>query len=113
VGEGSGGGLRVRLTANYQLQETMEDGNMEIFVGKVTHFYDKINVAVLNVTQALKLGDTIAILGRITDFTQPVFSMEIDHQKIEAVGPGTEIALKVIEPVRKGDEVYKIEFPDV
>jgi len=37
-----------------------------------------------------------------------VSSMEIEHQKVEAVGPGADVALKVIERVRQGDVVYKV-----
>jgi len=80
---------------------------MDIRVGKVTHYYNHINVAVLELTGELKVGETIHILGRITDFDQRVGSMEIEHQKIQSAGPGTEVALKVIESVRKGDVVFK------
>ena len=80
---------------------------MEIRVGKVTHYYNHISVAVLELSGELKVGDSIHILGRITDFEQRVGSMEIEHQKIQSAGPGTEVALKVIESVRKGDFVFK------
>ena len=80
---------------------------MDIRVGKVTHYYNHINVAVLELTGELKVEETIHILGRITDFNQRVSSMEIEHQKIQSAGPGTEVALKVIETVRKGDIVFK------
>ena len=81
---------------------------MDIRVGKVTHYYSHISVAVLELTGELKVGETIHILGRITDFDQRVGSMEIEHQKIQSAGPGTEVALKVIESVRKGDIVFKL-----
>jgi len=81
---------------------------MEIRVGKVTHYYNHISVAVLELTGNLEVGDAIHILGRITDFDQRIGSMEIEHQKVHSVGPGMEIALKVIEPVRAGDTVFKL-----
>ena len=81
---------------------------MDIRVGKVTHYYDRITVAVMVLSGELDVGDTIHIHGRLTDFTQRVASMEIEHQKIESAGPKTEIALKVLEPVREGDVVYKV-----
>ena len=81
---------------------------MDICVGKVTHYFDKICVAVLEMTGDLKVGDRICILGRITDFEQPVGSMEIDHQPVSSVGAGQEVALKVIEPVRPGDSIYRV-----
>lgn len=81
---------------------------MDIRVGKVTHYYDRINVAVMVLSGELKVGETIHIQGRLTDFSQPVDSMEIEHQKIQSAGAKTEIALKVLEPVREGDVVYKV-----
>jgi len=80
---------------------------MDIRVGKVTHYYDHIHVAVLVLTGELNVGETIHIQGHITDFTQQVDSMEIEHQKIQSAGPGTEVALKVIEPVHEGDILFK------
>jgi len=80
---------------------------MDIRVGKVTHFFNHLSVAVLDLTGELKVGDRICIVGRFTDIEQRVSSMEIDHQKVTAVGSGTEVALKVYEPVRKGDVVYR------
>jgi translation elongation factor EF-1alpha len=64
---------------------------------------------VLELTGDLKLGDMIHILGYITDFDQQVTSMEIEHQKIQSAGAGMEIALKVVEMVRRGDVVYRYE----
>ncbi len=80
---------------------------MDIRIGKVTHYYNRISVAVLELTGELKVGDWIHIHGRITDFTQRVASMEIEHQKIQSAGPGADVALKVIEIVREGDVVFK------
>lgn len=81
---------------------------MDIRVGKVTHFYSQISVAVVELSDTLKLGDKIAILGHTTEFTQTVESMEIEHHKINAAQAGQEIALKVWDTVRKGDLVYKV-----
>jgi putative protease len=81
---------------------------METKIGHITHFYDRISVAVLSLSDRLNIGDKIYISGHTTDFLQDVTSMEIEHQKVTSVGPGDEVALKVIEPVRKGDSIYKI-----
>lgn len=81
---------------------------MDTRVGKVTHYYDRISVAVLDLTSELKVGETIHIHGKTTDFTQRVGSLEIEHQKIESAGPKAEVALKVLEPVREGDIIYKV-----
>lgn len=81
---------------------------MEIRVGKITHYYNRIGVAVLKLTAELKVGDRIHILGRTTDFDQQVSSMEIEHHKIQSAGPGTEVALRVYGTVRKGDTIFKL-----
>ena len=81
---------------------------MDMRVGKITHYYDRIRVAVLELYDELKVGETIHIHGRITDFTQQVDSMEIEHQKIQVAGPKAEVAIQVIEPVREGDILYRV-----
>lgn len=81
---------------------------METKIGYITHFYNRISVAVLSLTDTLELGDKVHIFGHSTDFFQDVASIEIDHKKVSSVGPEDEVALKVIEPVRKGDVLYKI-----
>ena len=81
---------------------------MNELIGKVTHYYSRIGVAVLQISGELAVGDTILFLGHTTDLTQQVLSMEIEHQKVQSVGPGSEVALKVIERVRSGDEIYKV-----
>ena len=81
---------------------------MEQRIGKVTHFYTHLCVAVLELGEELKVGDEIHILGHITDFTQLVESLEIEHRKVISAGAGVEVALKVEDYVRVGDEVYKI-----
>jgi len=81
---------------------------METEIGHVTHYFNKINVAVLDITEGLKIGDTIHILGHTTDFTQKVTSLQIDHENVDSVKPGDDFAMKVIEPVRENDGVYKV-----
>jgi putative protease len=82
---------------------------MEIRVGKVTHYYSKIGVAIVEITdEALNIGDTIRIKGHSTDFTQTVDSMQIEHQAIEKAEIGHTIGLKVKEKCREGDIVYKV-----
>jgi putative protease len=81
---------------------------MEIEIGKVTHYYDHINVAALTLTDGLKLGDKIHIVGHSTDFTQRIFSMEVEHHSIVWVKPGDNVAVKVVQPVHEHDLVFRI-----
>lgn len=78
-------------------------------IGKVTHYYRKIAVAVLALTGPLKLGDAIRIVGGVNnEFTQTVESMEIEHEKIQEATAGDEIGLKVNQVAREGYRVYKL-----
>jgi len=80
----------------------------EMQVGKVTHYFTKIGVAVIEVTDgSIKVGDEIHIKGHTSDFKQKVTSMQIEHEKIELAEPGQSIGIKVNEPVRANDVVYK------
>jgi hypothetical protein len=77
-------------------------------IGTVTHYYSRIGVAVLELEAPLKMGDRLLFLGHTSEFSQPVGSMEIDHRKVQEVGAGAEVAVKVIRRVRRGDQVFSI-----
>ncbi len=77
-------------------------------IGKVTHFFGRISVAVLDLTEPLKVGETIHIKGHTTDLTQKVESMQIEHKDVEEAKPGDSVAIKVAGHVREHDVVYKV-----
>lgn len=80
----------------------------EMQVGKVNHYFPKIEVAVIDVTGgSIKVGDEIHIKGHTSDFRQKVSSMQIEQDKIQVAEPGQSIGMKVNEPVRQHDIVYK------
>jgi putative protease len=81
---------------------------MEEEIGKVTHYYDHLQVAVLSLTNQLKLGDKIHILGHTTDLTERVASIEVDHHAVDWVEAGANVAIKVNGPVHEHDKVYLI-----
>ena len=81
----------------------------EKLIGKITHYFGKIGVAVLELTEGnLKVGETIHIVGHGADFEQVVDSMQVEHQNVEAAKKGDSIGLKVNEEVKQGAEVYKV-----
>ncbi|MGD8565645.1 MAG: translation elongation factor-like protein [Candidatus Bathyarchaeota archaeon] len=76
-------------------------------IGRITHYFANINVAVVELSDSLAVGDTIAIKGSTTDFEQVVKSMQIEHESVTKVDAGQSIGLKVQERVRTNDSVYK------
>ena len=76
-------------------------------IGHVTHFFAKISVVVVELTSPLAIGDHILIKGPSTDFEQIVDSMQIDRKAITRAEGGQSIGLKVIQPAREKDTVYK------
>ena len=86
----------------------MPNADGENLIGKVSHYFSKIGVAVIDLSAPLKAGETIRIVGGETDFTQPVESMEIDRVKIEKAKSGDSVGMKVDEKVREDYKVYKI-----
>jgi len=77
-------------------------------VGKVTHFFSKISVAVVELKATLSIGDRIRIQGPTTNFEQTVDSMQIEHEDVKTAKAGQSIGLKVNERVREKDTVYKV-----
>lgn len=76
-------------------------------VGHITHFFSKINVAVLELTEPLAVGDRILVKGPSTDFEQVVESMQIEHENITKAQAGQSIGLKMTKNARERDVVYK------
>lgn len=77
----------------------------------VTHYYDKVGVAVVELSGSLKVGETITFNRGDTHFSQQVESMQIDHEPVEKTKKGMIIGLKVDQPVRPGTIVLRGEIP--
>ena len=77
-------------------------------VGKITHFFTNLGVAVIELSSELKEGDKISIEGATTNIQQEASSMQIDRKPVESAGNGQSIGLKVKGRVREGDKVFKV-----
>jgi len=82
----------------------------EKLVGQVTHYFFHLSVCSIELTDGeLKVGDTIHISGKHTDFTQTAASMQLEHQNINRAERGNVVGVKVKEKVRKDDHVFGVE----
>ncbi len=97
----------VRKKAVKKVVKSAEKKAVEI--GRVTHFFDHVSVAVVEIKNPLRVGEKIRVKGATTDFEQKVASMQIDHDKIEKAKKGDAIGLKVKGKVRPNDAVYLVD----
>ena len=77
-------------------------------MGTVSHYFGRIQVAGINVSDRLAIGDRILIIGHTTALEQTVTLMELEHRPIEVAKAGQAVGIKVIDRVRPGDQVYKL-----
>jgi putative protease len=78
-------------------------------VGRVTHFFTKISVAIVELTDTLVVGDQILIKGPTTNIEQKAESIQIEHENVKKAKRGQSIGLKVDGQVREHDMVYKVK----
>lgn len=82
---------------------------MEKLIGKITHYFGKINVGIIKIENGeLNIGDTVHIKGHTSDFTQQISSMQIEHDQIQKAKKGDDIGIKVDQKVHEHDEVYLV-----
>jgi translation elongation factor EF-1alpha len=78
-------------------------------IGKVTHYYDKIKVAIIELSAPVAAGEKIRFVRGGEDlFEQEVGSIQVEHEKIEKAKKGDIIGLKTEHEVKEGSEVFKI-----
>ena len=77
-------------------------------VGVVNDYFAKVNVAGIDMTGNLKVGDTIHVKGHTTDFEQVVDSIQVEHEQVTEAKTGDAIGIKVTERCRGGDTVFRV-----
>ena len=83
---------------------------MEERIGSVLRFFEKNSIAALKLDYGdLAVGDTVHIKGPITDIIQKVETMEFDHRPVVKALRGQFTGLKLSQPARPFDLVYKVK----
>jgi len=77
-------------------------------VGEVFTYFQKLGVAGIKLTAALKVGDRISIEGATTNLQQAVDSIQVDRNALQEAPAGQEVGIKVSDKVRPHDIVYKL-----
>jgi putative protease len=78
-------------------------------IGKISHYFSRINVGIIELSDSLKVGDTIHIKGHSEDFQQAIDSMQIEHASVTEAVAGQSVGIKVNGKVHQNDAVYKVE----
>jgi len=77
-------------------------------IGKITHYYGHLSVGIIQLTDTLKIGESIHIKGHSSDFTQAIDSMQIEHVSVSEAKLGDMVGIKVVEKAHPGDKVFKV-----
>lgn len=82
----------------------------QVKVGTITHYFDKLEVAVVKLTKSdLKVGDKVKLVDKEgEEFEQTITSMQIEHAQIDIAKAGDEFGLKTIKRVKAKSSVVKI-----
>ena len=78
-------------------------------IGKVTHYFSRIGVVGVTLTDRLRVGDSIHVKGHTTDFTATVDRMQVEHKDVQDAGPGDDVAVHVPQRAREHDVLLKVE----
>ena len=78
-------------------------------IGKVVHFYDKLGVAIIDLSSGgLKVDDEIKFKHGEEEFDQKIESLQVDHKSVDSVKKGDSFGVKVDKPTKVGTEVYMV-----
>ena len=106
--------LKKALKSPEVKKSTTKNQDKEIILGpvlgEVTHFFDRIQVCVIKITQGqIKKGDQIVMAGKNGKFLQKVLSLQIESKDVAVGRRGQLVGLKVDNPVKPGDRVYQLK----
>ena len=77
-------------------------------IGRVSHYYDKLGVAIVDLKSPLCKGDMVKFVRGEEEFEQSIDSIQLEHASIEKAGKGKSVGVKVSKKVHEGAEVYKM-----
>ena len=81
-------------------------------IGKVSHYYGKAGVAIIELQEELQVGDRIRVKKGDHSFDQEVISMQKEYQPLDRAVKGDSVGVKVDEKTHEGAEVYLLEETD-
>ncbi len=88
-------------------QAALRASKTGVLAGSVTHYFGKIQVAVIKAEKGIKVGDKIDVRRKgVSVGHDTVRSMQINHIPIDEARKGEEVGLKLLVPSQSGDEIF-------
>lgn len=78
-------------------------------IGKITHYYGNIGVAIIELSGKLSVGDKVKFSHGDREIEQTIESMQMEHKDIKSAKKGDVIGVKVEEKIGEGTEVFLAE----
>ena len=78
-------------------------------IGKITHYYGNIGVAIIELLGKLSVGDKVKFSHGDKEIEQTIESMQMEHKDISSAKKGDVIGIKVEEKIGEGTEVFLAE----
>jgi len=78
-------------------------------LGKVTHWYDKLSVAVVKLGGALKKGDKVVVKRGDNEFEDTVSSIQVDYKDVDSAKARDDVAIKLSQKAKEGSVIYTAE----
>ena len=109
-GFSSGFYIRTPTADDFSKTEHNASNEKKHFIGKITHYYDKLKVASIKLVSELKVEDEIIIIGKTTGLiSSRIESIGKNNKQIKFAEKGDEVGINLPQKVRKNDEVYVIK----
>lgn len=81
-------------------------------VGRISHYYNHLGVAIIEVEAPFAVGDTLKFVKHGTGeelFQQAISSIQIEHKQIEKAEKKMSVGVKVDKLVHENVEVFKVK----
>lgn len=75
-------------------------------IGTVTHWYDKLGVAVVKLTGKLSKGDKVKVRRGEEEFEETISSIQIDHKDVASAKKGDDAAIKFSGRTKEGAAIF-------